>query len=421
MSVTIRELMRLDIMKDFSVAAGAAALDRIVRGTGILDFELSRELEGYRARAGTQSEESAAGTEERFSGCKAVFDKDSMVLSSLLFTKGDPALLYEAVEKLIELEVSCLAYKPVIFEVLPQEVIRLAEQNDFCILRFGGGEWFEDVIHAVVSEIKSDDRNRKLEGQIKRLLSRDLTPDQIQGALEFINPAYTDYILAVNIIRKAKRDSASSAKPAAALAERHLSKRLSGKCSLCRYEDSLFLLIFGETGWQQRYMAVLQDALYELGIQLQDYIAGFGTMHPAAELDRTLIEAHYARMAAEIERCGEMEYRRIGIYQMIFASRDREGLHRYMDDYLAPIYGRTDSNSEELFRTAISYVLAKGDLSLTAQTLCCHKNTARYRVAKLQEKLGGSQNARDFFTELSLAVKIYLAESYRSEKELQGG
>lgn len=422
MSVTIRELLQLDIMKDFSVMAGKTALDRIVSGTGILDFELSRELSSYRARAVKQAEAFCTGqktTEEHPN--RAAFDKDSMVLSSLLFTKGDPALLYEAVEKLIELEVCCLAYKPVIFENLPRNVIQLAEQNGFCIIRFGGGEWFEDVIHAVVSEIKAHDRSGKLEEQIKRLLKRDLAPDQILRALEFINPAYSDYIWAVSITRKAQTGDAVRGRPERALAEKRLSKKLSGKCTLCRYEDALFILVFGETDRQQRYRAVFQDVLYELGIQLQDYIAGFGTIHPAQEIDRALTEAHYAKMAAEIEGRSEMEYSRMGIYRMIFASRDREGLHQYMEEYLAPIYRKRDSNSEELFRTAVDYVLAKGDLSLTAERLCCHKNTIRYRITKLQEKLCGQDNAKDFFTDLSLAVKIYLAEVYMEKKSCLEG
>lgn len=413
MGVTIKELLQLDIMKDFSVIAGKSALERIVCGTGILDFELSEELSSYRARA--------AEWGRKYFQSNIAFDKDSLVLSSLLFTKGDSALLYEAVEKLIELDVSCLAYKPVIFEELPGEVIRLAEKNNFCIIRFGGGEWFEDVILAVVSQIKADDRGRKVELLIKRILGGSLTPEQILRDLEFINPAYSDYLFAANITlgKKDKKDGRTlKGKPAQSLAERQLSQKLSAKCSLCRYEDSLFFLISGETDSRQRYTAVLEDALYELGIQLLDYTAGFGTIHPAEELDRALTEAHYARMAAEIEACGQMEYENMGLYRMIFANRDPQGLHQYMAEYFAPIYQHKDNNSAELFRTAVSYVQAKGDLSLTAQALCCHKNTIRYRIAKLQEKLCGREHSRDFFTELSLAVKIYLAETYTEGKWL---
>lgn len=417
MAVTIRQLMELEIMRRFTVMAGKTQLDRSIRGTGILDFELSGELESYRARAAKRDGEPAEGAErEGRPPDSFAFDKDSLVLSSLLFTKGDPESLYEAVQRLIELDVACLAYKPVIFERLPGEVVRLAEQNSFCILRFGGDEWFEDVIYAIASEIEREDRGGKLEELMRRLLSGTMSQDQILRALDFINPSCCDYLLAVNLIDAG--EGRNGGKTAGRLAQRVLSKRLHGKCSLCRYENSLFILLFGEAEQKQRYMDLLQDVLYELGVRAEDCIRGIGSVCPASGLDRAVTEAHYARMAAEMEGQSSMEYAHIGMYRMILASRDREGLHKYMAEYLAPVYGKGDSNSRELFRTAVSYILSKGDLSLTAEALCCHRNTIRYRIAKLQEKLCGEEPSKDFYTELSLAVKIYLTETYREREEL---
>lgn len=58
--------------------------------------------------------------------------------------------------------------------------------------------------------------------------------------------------------------------------------------------------------------------------------------------------------------------------------------------------------------TAIEYVLAKGDAVKTAERLFCHKNTIRYRIGKLQEKLDPDSNEKEFYQNLAIAVKIYL-------------
>ncbi|UZM99773.1 PucR family transcriptional regulator ligand-binding domain-containing protein [Lysinibacillus sp. MHQ-1] len=54
-----------------------------------------------------------------------------------------PEYLLNAVKSLIELGASALAYKPVIYKDLPEEVITYAEEQNFPILRFGGDEFFE--------------------------------------------------------------------------------------------------------------------------------------------------------------------------------------------------------------------------------------------------------------------------------------
>lgn len=65
------------------------------------------------------------------------------MLSSLLFAKQEPEYLLNAVKNLIELGASALAYKPVIFKELPEEVLSYAEQQNFPILRFGGDEFLK--------------------------------------------------------------------------------------------------------------------------------------------------------------------------------------------------------------------------------------------------------------------------------------
>ena len=71
-------------------------------------------------------------------------------------------------------------------------------------------------------------------------------------------------------------------------------------------------------------------------------------------------------------------------------------MHDYMIDYFKPLYGKKDSNSQELFNTAINYVLSGGDLDISANMLFCHKNTVRYRVSKLQELLSPGKKHKGF-------------------------
>ncbi len=78
-----------------------------------------------------------------------------------------------------------------------------------------------------------------------------------------------------------------------------------------------------------------------------------------------------------------------------------------MQDYLSPIL-EEEGKEGDLFTTAVEYVLAGGDFVKAGKRLYCHKNTIRYRIAKLQEKLDPAVNEKEFYQNLSTAIKIYL-------------
>ena len=78
-----------------------------------------------------------------------------------------------------------------------------------------------------------------------------------------------------------------------------------------------------------------------------------------------------------------------------------------MESYLAPLFEEEEKDGE-LLHTAAAYILAKGYTIKTAEQLYCHKNTIRYRIGKLQEKLDPDSNEKEFYQNLAAAVKIYL-------------
>ena len=78
-----------------------------------------------------------------------------------------------------------------------------------------------------------------------------------------------------------------------------------------------------------------------------------------------------------------------------------------MENYLGPLF-EDEEKDQELLHTAVEYILEKGDTLKTAENLFCHKNTIRYRIGKLQEKLDPKANEKEFYQNLAMAIKIYL-------------
>ena len=97
----------------------------------------------------------------------------------------------------------------------------------------------------------------------------------------------------------------------------------------------------------------------------------------------------------------------LGIYKLIISDIRSYSIREYMETYLEPLFD-DEEKDHELLHTAIEYVLSKGDAMKTAERLYCHKNTIRYRIGKVQEKLDPGANEKEFYQNLAMAVKIYL-------------
>ena len=58
------------------------------------------------------------------------------------------------------------------------------------------------------------------------------------------------------------------------------------------------------------------------------------------------------------------------------------------------------------------YIMCSGDVVKTADRLFCHKNTVRYRLAKIQEMVDPKSNDKAFYESLSIAIRIYMLTKF---------
>lgn len=374
MSIKIKDVLQLDIMKNFTLETAGDDLDRIVENAGILDFEFT-------------------GAKKR--GRSGDFAENDFVLSSLLFAKDEPGLINEALEALIEKKISCFAYKKAFFDRLPEDALELAERGGLCVLSFGEDVFFEDVIYDILSLVRRADKEQEktqfVEDMIKGVLSRE----QIRKRLAEINSSLCKYVKAVYFRH--------------AVSMTGFPEKLAKRCFLCRYGSGSMMYLTSDISSEQSAKAALEDVYYYLGIDRRAHSIGLSSIYETdKEIDRASREAVNAALTGDILSESMVEYSDIGIFRLIYENGDRGGLESYMRKYLEPVLDKEDSNSVELFQTALSYCMAKGDLEATAQMMCCHKNTIRYRVNRLHELLSPGKVQKVFFSELMAAIAIYL-------------
>lgn len=386
MAVTVKDILHLEIMKDFKVVAGAEGLNRSVSATEILDFEFVEEVRSYRLRS---------------------FLGNSVVLSSLLFAKDDPDLILEAVKKLINENVQALAYKPVFFKELPKEALDYADKMDFPILQFGHDEFFEDVIFGIKTLVEKDDVLGLTEPLFAQMIERDISAEEAAMFHEKINPLLRPFVMTVCI----KGPELTEPAIVDMIKRGHPDTKMKSKTFVGKFADSFIIILSQDENKSTRFHALLEDVLIAYGLAGRELIMGFGTArHIEDQFDRGIREAYWAEKVAEIEKENVKHYKNMGIYKLITANIHKRSTTDYMEEYLAPIF-EEEGKDGELLHTAVEYILAKGDMMKTAERLFCHKNTIRYRIGKLQEKLDPDANEKEFYQDLAAAIKIYLLQN----------
>ena len=81
-------------------------------------------------------------------GSYANFYRDELVLSTMLFAKGQPTLAWQAMEGLMRRGVTAIAVKTVFIREFPPQVCAMAERTGTALLLYDG-VYLEDVIAAV--------------------------------------------------------------------------------------------------------------------------------------------------------------------------------------------------------------------------------------------------------------------------------
>jgi DNA-binding PucR family transcriptional regulator len=114
-------------------------------------------------------------------------------------------------------------------------------------------------------------------------------------------------------------------------------------------------------------------------------VSGLGPARPPARLHESFRMASRALHTADSRRMtGVCEFGRLGLLPAILSDEAiGDALHRR---YLAPL-GDTEF-AAEIVETLRAYLLHEMHVPRTAQVLCVHPNTVRYRIAKFENLTG---------------------------------
>ena len=386
MAITILEAMKLPTLKDFELIAGYRGLDREIQRASILDYEYEKSLSDK--------------------PIQTYFEKEDFVISSLIYAKDDPSLILESVKGLVSDGVSGLAVKNIYYDVLPEEVIKYANQMDFPIFIFDKkGSYYEDIVTEIYDKNKEKNSISYQEAKIGILLKEDMDKSSVKNMAKDFNISFKENMFSIclkpkkyidensltNIINILNRDLGAS----------HVAYRYHGIIFIiCTYEDS---------HKENKSTEFSRLMIYSLFLDLNDYYIGISNFHKYIdELNFALKESMYAMRTASIEGENIRYYYEIGVYKLLMPSYSEGYMINFYSDTIGKIKHYDQKYNSELLQTATVYVKLGGNIKNTAKSINLHENTVRYRINKIKEIFNTTNSEFEFYEELALGVYIFV-------------
>lgn len=371
MALSIKDILVLPSLKNFHLIAGESGLNNDVITACIADYEFADGL-----------------TYDIYH----IFEKDSIVISSLLFARNQPELILPAVKALHQCGASGFAYKNVLFEKLPDEVLAYANDHSFPIFSFPSDIWFENIIFDIMAAVERDDERHLSEAHIEKMIKGIISQEDVNHIRHGISLLLSKKVSAAYM-------KLSEAEAARVYRSYYMSKNLRDKMIAAKYEEGIFLLITTLKSDEASHELILKEAWETLSLPGSYENATRSRLHDASQLHNAFQEAYYAWLANLLLFRKTASFNDLGVLPAIMPLSSTPELQNYSENYLGRLQGYEE--------TIASYIKNGGDIIATSVDLGCHANTIRYRLNKIKDLVQvPNQTDHELFRDLSIAYMV---------------
>ena len=391
MILTVQDISNFPILDKLHLVAGKGGLKNPVTHCGILDYEYDKDVSSKYYDYNYQMD-------------------GFLTLTSFLYAKNDPNLIFDAVKKLVSKKGSGLIIKNIFKLPISDKVIRYADRMNFPIFILNDSyPFFEDIIIAINKSMETYNSVYYTGNKVRELLAtHDDDRNSILNLIYDINPSMHDNFVCVRFKHKGDHFVPGSyLKVESFLYENEL---LKPEDTVFYYEDG-FMIIHSNHHYKVGTLSILMETGFKaLGQDfLDDFHIGISRMHNfKGELATAVKESCYAAAFHSDSTLPYIEYGALETYQAILPYATQSYMQNYAQDFLLPLEQYDSARHSEILPTLIEFVKCKGNLEKTGLRMNQHKNTIRNRLKKAGEILDLNPFALGDYESLAMAVRIHI-------------
>lgn len=399
MKLTVQDISNFPQLAKLELVAGRGGLKKHVNHCGILDYEYDKDVS------------------KKYYDYNYQVDGGFLTLTTFLYAKKNPNLIYDAVKKLVAKNGSGLIIKNIFKLPISQNVIRYANHMNFPIFVLNDSyPFFEDIIVLISKAMEKYESVYYMEQKMQKLLS--LSEDDIASAGKIaseINPSMQDDIISMYFRYKDLGFTAN------------MYMELTGELErggIIGPEDSIFLykngffIIHSERHFELEDPAVLSQPYVNIlnnanQTARENFFVGVSRIHHMREelhhaANESIYAAAFADKILSADGSNTAYFENLGSYRALASHTSCPSMQNYSQEYILPLELYDAEKNGSLLETVLQFVTWGGSLDKTGQAMNQHPNTIRYRLNRAGEILGLNPFSLGDYEKLALAARIHL-------------
>lgn len=375
MSVTVQNLLAVDLFKDSVVAAGIKGLKNEIGRINFTDCPFPEDI---------------------YIG--SLIKKGDLFINSFYIVKEDDEKLYQYINAYIECKCSGTFIITEYISKLPQKVMDLCNKHDFPVVFIDPNIPYAEIIKTTMEMILADKSDTISEMKIEKILDSSANKKTVIDTASDVNRSFKKhyaslYIRIPEITNQRKQILISNIKTINSI-------------ETVKYKNGFFAILnFDRLSSLDMMLGQIKTILNS---SYDEYHLGISNIFE--EIDDFNICIRQSLLAFEVSFILEQNavcYKDVNLYKILYPMKDTDILKDFYLDIISPLI-KTESNgdSHELINTIESYLENDGDFKKTSLMLNQHENTVRYRISKAKRILNLENNNFKFIEQVSIALKI---------------
>lgn len=379
MSVTVKQIMKSEIMEKARVVAGESGLDRVIRRVSFIDSPFTAEVLNE----------------------PGILMPGDFFISSLFVVKDNPDQMIEMLKLLLASDSSGLCIISKLFSELPLPLVNFANEHNYPVVFINQDYPYGDMIRDLLMLIIQDKEGMLIELKLNDILGINKDEGSVEKKMLELNDHFAKYVMAVYCRGFDLEDITTLA-----VFQNRINVVKEWMC--VKFKNNILIILTFAKPDQDNLATKLKYVIHQMQQVSRRYIAGVSTLHEGlGQANRAIMEA---MIASELKGSYDQDtvfYRDIGSYKFLLPLRDTPELLEFHDEIISPILEYDKNYKQSLMKTAVCFVDNDGDFSKTAERMYLHENSVRYRLNKIREILDFQDQDLTFYEQLFIAVKLH--------------
>lgn len=375
MSVTIQQLLELDVFKEARLVSGKNGLSKSIKRVSFFDCPPPQKDDE-----------------------KELIKEGDFYITSFYFVKDSFDEMGYILKLIIENQTSGLVIIDNYLSTLPDKLLSYAEKYNYPIFFMDKDTPYADIISSIMELIISDQENKIMEMKVSQLLRPDLDFMEKKKILFSINSNLKDFISTIYY-----SNSSNTKNKFLQIIIKDINKKK--EWSAFNYKDGVLFILSSDSSTHLDYeMNNLLSQIKDIG---DGFAVGISKIHNINNrVDNCFEESFIANELSSVLDKDIVFYNELNVYKLLLPFKDSVYLKEFYNETILLLKQNDEKYNSGLLETLINYVDLDGDYKKIAKKMFQHENTIRYRIGKIKDILNLGSSNIEFIEQISLAAKI---------------